>query len=378
MLTVGTSTGNIVNYTLDNMTNSPTVHKSLAFGKINQLKYSPFLINTLGFTSEDGSVRIFDVVNGVTTANFGASHNGTAAAVSFSPINSAFLASCGLDGKINFYDVLAKKVVKCLNTKCPMTSISFNMEGQTVAVGNYDGTILVYDLRYSSAPKCVLQGHTNEVKHVEFCRKPNNTIPRQNISNSKIDLNNSKLNRSNTSIESNLNNNNLVNNSSASMFNNTQRNFSNQKIPLVDKERMANIQQNVKPEHNKDIKDIAKERDVKEKEAFYNNSTIKDYRQLEGSNQVLKQSIKNFPSHDLNSDRMVLDDNSRGMQGSGQLNKSTKLTQGKSELDTKTQDYIKTLIETEMFKLKQFIHEEVNSLHVDLIRQFEIQHVLSS
>jgi len=36
---------------------------------------------------------------------------------------------------------------------------------------------------------------------------------------------------------------------------------------------------------------------------------------------------------------------------------------------------VKSLIETEMSKMKQFIHEEINSLHIDLIRQFQIQHV---
>jgi protein NEDD1 len=41
----------------------------------------------------------------------------------------------------------------------------------------------------------------------------------------------------------------------------------------------------------------------------------------------------------------------------------------------KTSNYIKTIIESEMFKMKSFIHEEINSLHVDLIRQFEIQNV---
>jgi hypothetical protein len=38
-------------------------------------------------------------------------------------------------------------------------------------------------------------------------------------------------------------------------------------------------------------------------------------------------------------------------------------------------NYIKTVVESEMFKMKSFIHEEINSLHVDLIRQFEIQNV---
>ena len=44
-------------------------------------------------------------------------------------------------------------------------------------------------------------------------------------------------------------------------------------------------------------------------------------------------------------------------------------------LDSKVQNFVQNCVETEMFKLRGFIHEEINSLHVDLIRQFEIQHV---
>ena len=42
-------------------------------------------------------------------------------------------------------------------------------------------------------------------------------------------------------------------------------------------------------------------------------------------------------------------------------------------LDPDVKKYIKTCIENETNQLKQFIHEEINTLHVDLIRQFEIQ-----
>jgi hypothetical protein len=47
----------------------------------------------------------------------------------------------------------------------------------------------------------------------------------------------------------------------------------------------------------------------------------------------------------------------------------------KEELDTKTQNLIKNVIESEMMKLKYYVHEEISSLHIDLIRQFELQHV---
>jgi protein NEDD1 len=43
------------------------------------------------------------------------------------------------------------------------------------------------------------------------------------------------------------------------------------------------------------------------------------------------------------------------------------------ELNPSIQNYIDNRIEDEINKLKIFIHEEINTLHVDLIKQFEIQ-----
>ena len=48
-------------------------------------------------------------------------------------------------------------------------------------------------------------------------------------------------------------------------------------------------------------------------------------------------------------------------------------TQDNVEIDPDIKKYIKTCIENETNQIKQFIHEEINTLHVDLIRQFEIQ-----
>ena len=44
-----------------------------------------------------------------------------------------------------------------------------------------------------------------------------------------------------------------------------------------------------------------------------------------------------------------------------------------TEIDPDIKRYIRTCIENETNQIKQFIHEEINTLHVDIIRQFEIQ-----
>lgn len=60
-------------------------------------------------------------------------------------------------------------------------------------------------------------------------------------------------------------------------------------------------------------------------------------------------------------------------ENENQLNNS--ISNKLNVIENQTNQLIKSTIETEFFKLKQFIHEEVQGLHIELIRQFEIQQV---
>ena len=53
--------------------------------------------------------------------------------------------------------------------------------------------------------------------------------------------------------------------------------------------------------------------------------------------------------------------------------RSYNIASQETEIDPDIKRYIRTCIENETNQIKQFIHEEINTLHVDIIRQFEIQ-----
>lgn len=57
------------------------------------------------------------------------------------------MGSAGLDKKVIFYDIFKnKKVVEDINLTEPCTSVSFNQDGYTIAIGSTEGKIFVLDL----------------------------------------------------------------------------------------------------------------------------------------------------------------------------------------------------------------------------------------
>jgi WD40 repeat protein len=73
-------------------------------------------------------------------------HMTSCTGLSFSPINNLLLCSCGLDGRIQFFDINSLKNVKTIENQNPLSSISF-YEGHTIAVGSIKGKIYIYDLK---------------------------------------------------------------------------------------------------------------------------------------------------------------------------------------------------------------------------------------
>ena len=67
--------------------------------------------------------------------------------LAFSTVNNLLLASCGLDGNIQFLDIVGNKQVKTIETKVGLTCIGFCWDGFTIAVGTVKSTILVNNLK---------------------------------------------------------------------------------------------------------------------------------------------------------------------------------------------------------------------------------------
>ncbi len=82
-------------------------------------------------------------------------HTAQCTGLAFSPVNNLLLCSCGLDGKIQFFDIATQKNVKTIFTKVEnitvaLTSIAFCYDGHTIAVGSMTGKIFVNNLKDKS------------------------------------------------------------------------------------------------------------------------------------------------------------------------------------------------------------------------------------
>jgi len=67
-----------------------------------------------------------------------------------------------MDQKIQFFDIQEGKEVKKIDTGSPLSKISFCSDGHTIAVGTFDGRIIIYDLKDAKRVKIELRGHENK------------------------------------------------------------------------------------------------------------------------------------------------------------------------------------------------------------------------
>lgn len=110
-LIVGTNRGAILvyNYNLFNESNNSSLIYDGYF-KVNMIKLSPFNSYIIACAFENGSIKVIDLNNNNSLiCDFSSFHMKSCTGVAFSPINKKFLASCALDGRINFFDISENK-----------------------------------------------------------------------------------------------------------------------------------------------------------------------------------------------------------------------------------------------------------------------------
>lgn len=138
---------------------------------IKVIQFSPFKKQTLGSGSENGSVYIWDCTSRSVVCSFPNFHNSPVTGLAFSSVNHMLMCTSGLDQRIQFYDTQDKKLVKTIEVDAPLTCISFCSDGHTLAGGTLYGTVLLYDLRNPVNAKNVLKGHEgNAVNWVDFAK----------------------------------------------------------------------------------------------------------------------------------------------------------------------------------------------------------------
>ena len=138
---------------------------------LHVIKFSYFKKNLFAVSGDDGVVSPWDVnLQGMYHAFDRSKHQEACKGVAFSPTNELLLCSAGLDAKIQFFDVVEKKTVKDIQAHEAITSLSFYIDGITIAAGTVSGVIYVYNLKDFKI-KAKLDGdHTSEIKYLEFKR----------------------------------------------------------------------------------------------------------------------------------------------------------------------------------------------------------------
>lgn len=323
-LSICTSNGDI--YTYLSPTYQTTKYKLQLQTKVNCMKYSPILDDIVGVTTDSGVVKVIDLAKAEIIANFEGEHVGTATCLAFSPISKIFLCSCGLDGKIIFFDSYKRCRVKTIETQHPLTTVVFNGRGDMVICGDANGAVLCYDIRNSERPKAVLLGSKGRINYIEI--------------NESTSI--SKMMSSNSNAE----------------FSKTER------VPLSEK--------NVNSNSNM-AKSLPQQNSKKNAKAMSYNLTSPNISDNFGASNI--GNINTLNNAQMKTDDVGSIGTPKSQQRTYNINSNVNqvMNQDENNIDPDIKNYIRECIENESNKLRQFIHEEVNTLHLDIIRQLQYQ-----
>ena len=121
---------------------------------------------------ESGKIIIWDVQAQIKKTELNAHTGSPCTGIAFSPVNNLLLCSCGLDGKIQFFDIKSEKQVKSIeNIQNPFSSIAFCSDGHTIAAGSLKGKIYIYDLKEKQKVKIELKGQEGKkINCLQFFR----------------------------------------------------------------------------------------------------------------------------------------------------------------------------------------------------------------
>ena len=358
-LIIGTKKGDLITY------NSPLYNQiniKIQFNlKINIIKLSTLSKDVLGIAFEDGSIKIFNLMKNEVSFTFNNIHSGECTCLSFSPVHRTFLCTCGLDGFLNFYDFeKEKRLVTSINTGKKITSVSFVEKGDHVLCSDESGFVYLYDLRNSKEEKCVFKGNKGKINYIEI--------------NKKIEKVN-KNNNNNFAISNNNNYNEKIKETESSFNNSTKKNLmsSNKSLNKIQsKEKDKNDDDNLIDikNNNNNVMEISEFRNSLKNNNNKNNNHIKQ-------NEIIKNKDDkiNEKNELLNLFKKKEYLNNKNYNNLNNKEDEDYFNEDNIDLDMKKfiKKTIKDNIKEESNKIKNFIHDEITSLHVDIIKQFEIQ-----
>lgn len=377
-------------------TSGSVIHQSESFSKLSpetvlfsnyfcvlDIKFSPFSNNILAVALETGTVTILDIVNSQNKHDFTEAHSVSCTGVRFSPINKMLLVSIGLDGNINFYDIILKKIIKTFELNFPIHSLSFYQDGKTIACGGLKGQLSIYDLSLGKEPKLHVKGHYNNIQCIEFSKKIFNNekqslnnkiyeqIQNQNHLKVKNSINLSKINTRDGIVNQNLDFKENELEGSLRMINENEEDFIKDDFSdLKSKSNKLNESINTNTNifsQNKFQDKLEKFEKIEKYEKFSNfdRNNKSERHDLEKERGERNDRIENKINYD---DFIYRQENNRKTKE----DKNSKLAiLDKNEIS----NIIRETIKEEMNNVKKYIHEEIKHVHLDLIRQIHLQEI---
>ena len=219
-----------------------------------------------------------------------------------------------------------------------------NLQYYNSKIGKENKNSLTYKLRE-------LQENQNRIK----MNNDNNYNPSLNNSNSNMTINTQLTNQSKYSKYKNIPiSNNYINNNNINSRKNSSRQKQSTSTAQIDEQyEMQKLLELENKNYENKFKDVVYKK-IKEKEKEKNKDNI-----LNNSNNNISTK-NNIP---INNNNYYNNLNKSGYKNNFTVN----------EKDDNIDKNIKNYIDEQAEKIKEFVHDEINNLHVDLIRQFEIQ-----
>lgn len=171
----------LFNRTLSKWT-SLELPSDLSNSRISSLQFSQFRRSMLACGMDDGTVHLFDIsmIEGKKelVKTFTGCHEAAVTGLAFSPFNRYLMVTVSLDKKIVLYDVDKMKSARTMVTQHPLTSLAFKGDGTTLAMGTLDGKILVFDLSAKGkAPVSQIDTGSDAITQLRFI--PQSTLTKR-------------------------------------------------------------------------------------------------------------------------------------------------------------------------------------------------------
>ncbi|CAK68049.1 unnamed protein product (macronuclear) [Paramecium tetraurelia] len=273
--------------------------------------------NLLCSGSNDGSVTIFDLNKNEYHCNFSSQHTSKVTGLS---VTQSLVCSVGTDQKCHLYSIVDKKVTHTIACENPLNSVAMQNDDYSVTVGTLYGQIYVYDIRMTQKPKLQFRGHDNSsVNYMEY----------QNIEaqSQQPPASQRLLNESNLSVQSQL----KINQAKSPTIQDIKKDSSKDLNALSNKESMIKIEQQKQMQYDQ------------------------------------------FQSRVQSSQQSKFDQSTSKIEDISRKYEVSRVIGGQNDFTDEQKKFIQQQINEQSYQLKKIVQDSVSSMHIDMIRQFQIQ-----